>query len=214
MGYKAFATMNIAIIGIGRMTSILAQGLAIAGHEIFIGIKEDEDILFDFLIEEFDNIYITAIDNAAAKADLIIMAAAPENIREASYLMEDVRKKVIIDVTCMSFTNSENYLNTLSAIKSITGSQYVVKCFNTAGFEPLPKNTRGDNSINMFLAGDNNKAKEIAKLIARDLGYSECHDFGGSDSVALLDEMAICYHHLASRKAQGEKIAIRITKER
>ena len=213
MDYKAFVRMNIAIVGSEKMTATLAQGLAIAGHEIFIGLEEEEQIQLDFLIEEFDNIYLTTIENAAAHADLIIMATTPEKVREAAYLLDDVRKKVIIDITYMNCTNTEKYLDTLSAIKSITGSQFVVKCFNAAGFEPLPRAVRKDNAINMFFAGDNRKAKEVARLIARDLGYAECYDFGGSDSVFLLDEMAICYHHLAARKMQGEKIAIRITKE-
>jgi len=212
MGYKAFAYMNIAVIGNGRTAAKIAEGLALAGHEVFIGLKEQDDIPSFFRDEQFENITVTTIEAAAADADMIIMAGAPNGVREAAYLLDDVRKKVIIDATYMSYENEEGYLNTLSAIKSITGSPFVVKCFNASGFEPLPKVSREDDTIHMFLAGDNRKSKEIAKLIARDLGYAECHDFGGSDSATLLDEMAICYYHLSERKEQGEKISIRITK--
>lgn len=208
MSYKAFVRMNIAIIGNEETSFTLARGLLAAGHHIFIGIKETEIILPD----ELGKAYVTTIEDAAARADLIIMATNPANVREAAYLLGDVRKKVILDVSYMSCPLSQQYLNTLSAIKSITGALYIVKCFNAAGFQPLSRSTGKDNIINMFLAGDNPKAKAVAKWVARDLGFAECHDFGGNDSATLLDEMAICYRHLAAHKEKGEKIAIKITR--
>ena len=212
MGYKAFASMNIAIVGNGKMSAVLAQGLALAGHEVLIGIKENELVSFDFLLNEFDNIFVMSIEDAAEAADVIFLTASPENVRESAYLLDDVRSKVIVDTTFMNFANDGNYINTVSAIKAITGSPYVVKCFNAAGFEAMSNNRKKENTINMFVAGDSKKAKEVAKLLARDLGFSECHDFGGMDSVPLLDEMALCYQNLAVKQAEGEKIAIKITR--
>lgn len=212
MGYKSFASMNIAIIGNGRMSAVLAQGLALAGHEIMIGIKEEETIMFDFLLNEFDNIQVMDVESAAHLADLIIMATAPEQVREMAYLLDDVRKKVILDITSAHNSRFSSYFNTLSTIKAITGSPYVVKCFNTRGFEPGKRVAGKDNTINMFIAGDDVKAKATAKVIARDLGFAESHDFGGIDAVPLLDEMALCYHNLAVRETKGEKIMINITK--
>ncbi len=212
MGYKAFASMCVAVIGNEKLSAVLAQGLALADHEVFIGIKEDQSIYFDFLVDEFDNIHVTTVGDAAEHADLIIMAAAPDDVREMAYLLDDVRSKVIIDVSNMNASVGKAYLNTLHAIKAITGSRHLVKCFNAAGFQPLA-GISGDNKIEMFVAGDDLKAKETAKIIARDLGFADCHDFGGSDSVPLLDEMAICYHHLAARQEQGEKIAITISRQ-
>jgi predicted dinucleotide-binding enzyme len=212
MGYKAFACMNIAIIGKEKMSVVLAQGLALAGHQILIGIKEEETITFDFLVDEFENIHVVTVEEAAAEADLIIMATSPEQVREMAYLLDDVRKKVIIDSTFMSIEGEDQYLNTVQAIKAITGSQHVVKCFNAAGFEPQAAVKGRDNVVQMFLAGDDRKSKETARVIARDLGFAECHDFGGIDSVPLLDEMAICHYNLSTRKAVGEKVAITIMK--
>jgi predicted dinucleotide-binding enzyme len=213
MGYKAFASMNIAIVGNGKMSAVLAQGLALAGHEIQIGVRDNERISFDFLMAEFENISVTTIDDAAESADVIFLTASPENIRETAYLLDDVRKKVIIDTTYMNFSNYGSYINTVNAVKAITGSPYVVKCFNAAGFEAMSPTAKKDGSINMFVAGDSIKAKEVVKLLARDLGFAECHDFGGSDCVPLLDEMAICYQNLAVKQLQGEKIAIKITRK-
>jgi len=212
MGYKAFATMNVAIIGNEKMTGVLAQGLALAGHEIFIGIKENQSILLDFLATEFDNLSVSTIEEAATIADIVIMATAPEDVREAAYLLNDVRRKVIIDLSFMNFSRTANYLNTLNAIKAITGSPYIVKGFSASGFELAAFPVKDDSEINMFIVGDNKKAKEMVKLLARDLGYASCHDFGGSESVALIDEMAICHHHLSLRQQKGEKISIRILK--
>jgi predicted dinucleotide-binding enzyme len=209
MGYKAFASMNIAIIGNGKTTAVLAQGLALAGHEILIGLKENEDVLFDFLVDEFENINFMDIEEAAAEADLVILASSPENVRESAYLLDDVRGKVIIDTSYMNTSSIGEYFNTLNAIKAITGSQNVVKCFNNGGFDPLSSKP---GEIQMFLAGDSIKAKEMAKLLARDLGFGECNDFGGSDSVTLLDEMAMAYHNSHVNKMEMEKIPVPVRK--
>ena len=213
MGYKAFASMGIAIIGSEKTTSVLAQGLALAGHEIYIGIKEDESIQLDFLPEEFPGFYVTTIEEAGARADLIIMATAPDKVREASYLLDDVRSKSIIDASFMNNMIPEQYLNTLSAIKAITGSQSVVKCFYAKGFEPVPSIDGKENDVQMYLAGDDRKAKELARIVSRDLEYGACYDFGGSDSVSLLDEMAICYHQLGAAKEQAGELVVRIMKD-
>jgi 8-hydroxy-5-deazaflavin:NADPH oxidoreductase len=213
MGYKAFASMNIAIVGNGKTTAVLAQGLALAGHEIMIGIKEDEQISFDYLEAEFENIEITTIDDAAAAADVIFITSTPEEVREMAYLLDDVRRKVIIDTTFMNLHQTGGYLNTVGAITAITGSPHVVKCFNAAGFEVMESFSKKDGAINMFVAGDSKKGKEVVRLLARDLGFADCHDFGDSDAVALLDEMAICYQNLVMKKAAGEKIAIKITRQ-
>jgi len=212
MGYKSFACMTIALVGNGRLSAVLAQGLAIAGHEVLVGIRENDKIMFDFLLDEFENIQVMHVEEAAAAADLIIMATQPELVREMAYLLDDVRRKVILDITGIHHNGTGNYFNTVNAIKSITGSPFVVKCFNTRGFEIVSTPATRDNTINMFVAGDNKKAKETAKVIARDLGFADSHDFGGIDAVPLLDEMALCYHNLAAQDKKGEKIAIKITK--
>ncbi len=198
-GYKAFASMNIAIVGNEKITSVWAQSLALAGHQVFIGIKEDEQITLSFFADEFENIMVTTIADAAEAADVIILATAPQDVREASYLLDDVRSKVIIDNSYLSYRFSDVYLNTINAVKAITGSPYVVKCFQGLGFEPIPRGKNADDHT-VFVAGDSSKAKAMARFIARDLGFDGFLDFGGSDSSALLDEMAICYHQLKSAK--------------
>ncbi len=212
MGYKSFACMNIAVIGNEKTSAVLAHGLALAGHNISIGIKEDQEILFDYLVDEFENIAITTVDLAAIDADVIIMATAQQDVREMSYLLDDVRSKMIIDTTLVRTTQTGEYVNSLHAIKAITGAKHIAKCFNAAGFDPLGDAPGGEQAIQMFVAGDDLKAKAMARIVARDLGFSDCHDFGGEESVSLLDEMALCYHHLALRKSRGERISIRISR--
>jgi len=214
MGYKAFVSMNIAIVGSGSVSGLLAQGLAYPEHEIFIGLKEEQGPAFDYLLDEFPNITVTSIEDAAEIADVIIMTSSPAEVRETAYFLGDVRKKVIIDTSFMNFTSFGNYINTVNAIRSITGSQHVAKWFNSAGFDSLTeKGVKKEEAINMFVAGDSKKAKEMAKLLSRDMGFAYCHDFGGSDAVPLLDEMALCWHNLSLRKEKGEKIAIKITRQ-
>ncbi len=210
MRFKAFARLDIAVIGEGRIADNLIKGLLLTGHHIYAGSVTTDPSAAESSAYNSDSVFHTSIDHAAALADLIIMTTAPEEVREAAYLLDDVRKKVILDATYMNCNSTGQYLNTLNAIRSITGAQHLVKCFNASGFAPFVPDK--DNAIHMFVAGDDRKAKEMARLIARDIGYTECHDFGGSDTAVLLDEMAICYHNLALHSGQGTPIAIRITK--
>lgn len=214
MCYKAFACMNIAIIGRGQIAKNLGLGLSLAGHQVYIGKNWDNRYLETYPENAIPNLHFTTIEIAAEVADIIFIATNPNHVRETAYILNDVRKKVIVDVAYMNYTDDIEYVNTLNAITSITGSSYVVKCFNTEGFRLSNCSESADSSVNVFVAGDNLKAKEVVKLLSRDIGYNDCHDFGDSSTVKLLDEMAICYHHLNVQKKLGEKIAIRVIKGR
>ncbi len=212
MGYRKFVSMNIAIIGLCKVCEALAQGLAFAGHEIYIGVTENDDTSkLDNLLDEFENINVTSIETAATIADIIIITAPADDVREIAYQLNDVRKKVIIDA-CAAPKKAIEYSNTVNAIKAITGSPHVVKCFNCTGYENLLNPGYEEEAIDMFVAGDSMLGKEIAKYLAKDLGFADCHDFGGSDTIQLLENMARCWQNLAIKQKMGRKIAFKLIK--
>mgnify|MGYP001546267828 CR=1 FL=1 len=55
MGYKTFASMNIAIIGSGVVSDALAYKLAMAGHEVLLAGKDEQEPVNWDLANEFDN---------------------------------------------------------------------------------------------------------------------------------------------------------------
>ena len=193
----------------------LCLNSATAGLEIMLrwfGVKEGDDLEGVYLPDEFDNIYVDSIENVAAVADVILLAAPAKDIREVAYHLGDVRKKVIIDISGNIEPKPEEYIYTVKAARSITGAAHLVKSFNCAGFDNLLAPSFEKDAVDMFVAGDSQKAKEMTKLLAKDLGFANCYDFGDQETIPLLEDMARCWHNLAIKQKMGQKIAFKIVK--
>jgi predicted dinucleotide-binding enzyme len=202
--------MNIAVIGRGKVCEALAKELALSGHSVFIGTRSEFEYISEELLDVYENICPATIEYAGAIADVIILATPIEEVREAAYLLDDVRDKVIIDLTSFNLTRFGIYTNTLNAIKSITGSPNVVKCFNNTGYEHLIDPKVSETSIDMFMAGDSKKAKQMASLLARDLGFDECKDIGDASTVQQLDEMTMEWHNISIKMRAMRSLPLRI----
>ena len=209
MGYKSFVSMNIAVIGAGNVSEKMAECLAMSGHEIYLGLK-DEQTVSERLLRDNENIQACTIGNAACEADIIIMAVPVDNLREAAYLLGDVRKKIIIGVSGNVEPKPADFVHTVNAIKAITGAQHVVKCFTCGGYDELLSPSFKKNAADMFVAGDSKKAKEVVKLLAEIMGFANCYDFGDNDTVPLLEDMAKFWYNLAISQKLGQKISFKL----
>ena len=192
MEYKKFVSLNVAVIGDGRVASMHTAALLLAGHEVFLAGKEVAESLWQYA----DNVHICSIEDAAAVADFIIIATQPKDVREVAYWLGDVRRKVIIDVTANVHTDDPEYINTVGAIAAITGSLHITKVFNTIDYQQLLKPLFGKDKIQLLLVGDSRKAKEITKIIARELGVTHFYDFGDNSTLPLFDEMTRCWRNM------------------
>lgn len=203
MGYKTFVSINIALVGNGKYCEALAAGLARAGHNVFIAGRSENDEVSDALLDRYSTICPASIEYAGAVADIVILATPADHVREMAYYLDDVRQKIIVDLTGLNLTRYGNYVNTFSAIKAITGSQHVVKCYNKTGYENLIGSST-DASVDMIIAGDSRKAKALVALLAKDLKFNSCHDFGGDDMIQELDQMATHWQNRSfSEKVPG-----------
>jgi len=147
--------------------------------------------------EIYGQIEMCSIEEAAAAADFIIIATQAKDIREAAYWLGDVRRKVIIDSSANVHTLDRNNVNTMNAIKSITGSQHVIKIFNTKGYEHHVKPLFNKAGVQLLLVSDSKKAKEITKIMALELGITEWYDFGATDTLPLFNQLTQVMRNLA-----------------
>lgn len=196
MGYRTFVSMNIAVIGSGEIAEKYAARFAVAGHEVFMAWKNGTNARINPALSSLEHINFCTIEEASDIADLVIIAASPRDVREVSYWLGDVRRKVIIDATSNVPAAADEHVKTVCAIKAITGSPHIVKVFHTDGYERMLKPLFGGAKIGMLLAGESKKAKEITKILALELGIRNCHDFGGGESMPLFDEMTRCWRNL------------------
>lgn len=199
MNYKPFVSMNIAIIGQGESTLDYATAFACAGHEVYMAWKGEDKSTMRLLCGVFDNIHDCSVEDAANISDLIIIATAPKDVRETAYWLGDVRRKVIIDATANVNAPDEDFVKTVAGIQAITGSNHIVKVFNTKGYEQLLRPIFGDKKVQLILAGDSRKAKEIARIMAGEIGITACHDFGGNDTIPLFNEMTKCWRNMDTK---------------
>lgn len=208
MGYKTFASMNIAVIGTGTTVVAYAMRYAGAGHNVFISVMGGDNAALASKLAAFDNIAVCNIENAASVADLIVITSSPRDVREIAYWLGDVRGKVIIDATANIHSAVHEQVNTQGAIKAITGSQHIVKVFSTRGYEELLKPLFRQDKVQLVLVGDSKKAKEVTKILTLDLGVNNFIDLGSDEALPLFDEMTKCWRNLAAKAQVAQKAGV------
>lgn len=207
MLHKIFASLNIAIVGKSALTNEFAARFALLDHQVFLAENPETPQNLCHRLSCFDNVWATSIGEAAELADVVILAAPPSEIREVSYWLGDVRKKVVIDASGHFADNSDVQVKTVQAIKAITGAAHIVKIFLTRGYESFLQPLFAENKVESLLAGDSKKAKELAKFVLRDFGLVNFYDFGDSNSLNLFDELIGCFKRLGSKNSHGSLIA-------
>jgi predicted dinucleotide-binding enzyme len=67
-------------------------------------------------------------------------------------------------------------------------------------------------AADMFIAGDNQEAKEIVTKLAKDIGFGEVYNFGGSNQFELMEKFALSWINLAIMQGYGRNIAFKVMK--
>lgn len=204
--------MKIAVIGHGNVGGTLAGKFAKAGHHVLIGARDSSGEKTRNLHEKFDLI-IMSVAEACEEAEVILVATPPQAARDLVSEIKNSEGKVIIDATNAVRTKPEGYATAFHLLEAETQAG-VVKCFNTTGFENMADPAYGDLKLDMFMAGDNAKAKEIASQLAKDCGFEECYDFGGSEKVELLEKFAFSWINLAIMQGHGRDIAFKVIRRK
>jgi 8-hydroxy-5-deazaflavin:NADPH oxidoreductase len=203
--------MKIAIIGSGNVGSALAQGWAKAGHEIVFGVRDVNEFKGKRM-GAITNISVNTIANAVKSSDVIVLAATPQAVHSIAEAMGDVSTKVIIDAMNSVRVKPEPYANTTEALMKLTTCQNIVKCFNTTGAENMANPVYHGQGIDMFYAGDSDTAKKVAEQLAKDLGFENVYNVGGSDKFNLLEQFALSWINLAIMQGYGRNIAFKVVK--
>lgn len=203
--------MKIAIIGSGNVGGALAQQWVKAGHTVLIGAKfplSDKNIQLATKIGE-DRFAV--IESAVRQCQVVLIATPPTAIFDIIEQMGDVSGKTLIDATNAVRQKPAPYDTVYHALAEKTAGK-LVKCFNSTGFENMQNPVYHSEKIDMFMAGDDPDAKEIAKQLALDAGFGTCWDFGKADKVVLLEQFALSWINLAIMQGHGRDIAFRVVR--
>lgn len=209
--------MNIAIIGAGNVASALGAGWIRAGHAVYFGVRNTQSPKSLSIAQQIPEAVLLSPAEACANAETVVFTTPADAIPSLIPSLGNLKNKTLIDATNAVRIKPDPYPTAYHAMKAITQSENVVKCFNTTGFENMKHPVYSINypsphsvPLDMFCASDHIPSKNIAKQLALDLGFGECYDFGGDDKVELLEKFALSWINLAIMQGHGRNIAIKI----
>lgn len=204
--------MKIAIIGTGNVGGALATKWAKAGHSIFLGVQDLQNFKGKELIKNA-NTTAHIIQEAVAKSEVILLATPAKATIEVVKSLGDTSGKVIIDaMNIIMKQGPDGFSNTTDAILAHTQTKDVVKCFNTTGYNNMQNPSYGDFALDLFVAGDSERGKQVAIQLAKDAGFAECYDIGGNDKFELMEQFAWFWINLAMFQGQGREIGFKLLK--
>jgi predicted dinucleotide-binding enzyme len=200
--------MNIAIIGTGNVGGALATQLAKAGHQVNLGVNNLQNFKGADLLKN-KNTEVFSVAEAVSKSDVVLIATPPTAIFSIIEQAGNVTGKIIIDASNSVRSGPDPYPTAYHALADKTNSE-IVKCFNTTGYENMLNPNFNGTAIDMFMAGDSEKAKAVAKQLALDAGFGDCIDFGKADKVELLEKFALSWINLAIMQGHGRNLAFKV----
>jgi predicted dinucleotide-binding enzyme len=204
--------MDIAIIGTGNVGGALATQWAAAGHTIRLGVRDVSRFMGMALLSNPNTQVCPVVDAVAASDVVLVSTPAPHAVEVAKSLGDTTGKIVIDSMNIVMGRGPQGYDNTADAILAHTQTRDVVKCFNTTGYNNMLEPVYGGMAIDLFMAGDSDSGKAIARQLALDAGFAECYDIGGNDRFTLMEQFAFFWINLAMFRGMGREIGFKLMK--
>jgi 8-hydroxy-5-deazaflavin:NADPH oxidoreductase len=206
-------SMTISIIGSGNVGGTLARALISKGYDVLIGARlplsdKSKMLAMDIGEDRFAN-----VEEAVKLADVVIVSTPAHLAIEAAKSLGDTSGKIIIDtMNVVMGRGPHGFTNTGDAILANTKTTEVVKCFNTTGFENMANPKYNGTPVDMFVAGDSAKGKQIATELAKGIGFGEVWDMGGNDKFFLIEQLANVWINQAIFQKGGRSIAFKLVR--
>ena len=175
--------MKVAVIGTGNMGGGFARALA-SKHEVAIGSREPERGAL--LAKEIGAARGGGYADAAAGAEVVFLTVPWTAVDETIAELGNLSGKVLVDVT-NPYVGGDLQLHDGTSDgeeiqRKVPGAR-VVKGWNTI-FAPVLNSSPdfGGQAVSVFLAGDDDEAKEVAAMLARDMGFDpvDCGPLAGA----------------------------------
>ena len=196
--------MKIGIIGSGIVGQQLGIGFTRTGNEVMIGTR-DKSKLNDWKKNAGARASVGSNEEAAKFGEIIVLATAWSGTENAVSLAgkENFSGKILIDVTnpldfsqgsppkiAVPFDNSaaQHVQNWLPKAK-------VVKAFNIISAYTMINPKFEEGSPDLFIAGNDKKAKEEVTSIAKQLGWVSIIDLGDLSEAIWLETITMLWVH-------------------
>lgn len=203
--------MKISILGAGRIGSGLGKKWKAAGHEIIFGLLNPGDPKYKSL--RSDGFKLVTLTEAMEASDIIVVAVPFGAAREVLGSARDLSQKVIIDCTNPLSGLPTGFLSAAEAIRRWSGSEKVIKAFNTTGSANLENPDYNGTQIDTYICGDDKTAKKVVKQLAEQVGFSVV-DAGGIENAYLLEAFAKLWINLSYQQEMGPGVAFKLLRRK
>lgn len=202
--------MQVTVIGAGNMGAGFVKQLTAAGHTVSVTARNLEKAQG---VAAAHGAKAIPSANAAASADVFVLATGYADAVDALKSLGDLSGKVVIDITnpltpdYMGLTLGHSTSAAEEIAKAVPGVA-VVKAFNTVFAQVLAEgaNFGGGQSVTVFVASDSDRAKQTAKSLAESMGFATV-DAGGLKNARYLEPLAGLNIYLGYGAGLGTAIA-------
>jgi len=209
--------MEIAILGTGRVGSVLGRRWAEAGHTIHYGVLDPQAADVQAVVHQSGpNARACRLSEAAAAGQVIVLAIPWEAADKVIHELGPLDGKVLID--CINPLQSDLqslqlgfHTSAAEQIAEWAPSAAVVKAFNTVSDATMNNPWYGDQQASMFFCGDNQSAKDAVRELTRDLEM-EPVDAGALVNARQLEPLAALYCYLAIHGGWGGNCAFKMVR--
>lgn len=194
--------MHIAVIGTGNVGAALGRGWLAVGHNVTWGTRRPDEL--------HEVTPVADISEAAAGADVIVLAVPFPAVSETVAAIGTLSGRVVLDTTNVLGAPLPNGARSgAEYLASLAKGASVVKAFNTMGWETMADPMIDGRRAVCFISADDPEAGHLVAGLADDLGF-EAIDIGGLEAARHLEALAALWVHLAFRAGLGRQFAFAI----
>lgn len=205
---------SIAIIGTGNVGAALGVRLGRAGYAVRFGAREGKD-LHALVARAGGSASVATPAEAAAGADVVVLAVPGKVAVEAATALGDLAGKVVVDCTNPIAWDAGPVWDppaagsNTAALAAALPDARVVKAFNTFGAELHADPMLLAGPVDVQIAGDDTSARATVAAIAERAGFTPV-DVGPLRNAALLESLAVLWIHLAMVGGHGRNVAFKL----
>ncbi len=193
--------MKVGIFGSGDVAKSFARGFLKEGHEVMLGSREPEK-LTSWVRESGQSSSSGSFSETAEFGELLVIAVNGAKAVEALQMagVSNFNGKVVIDATNPLDMSSGIPPKLIGGLGSSSGELIqralpnapVVKAFNSVGNAHFYKPQFAGGPPDMFICGNDAKAKEQVVHICKDFGWNSI-DIGGIEFSHYLEALAMIW---------------------
>jgi len=178
------AAETVAMIGTGNVGAALGRRFAENGHTIVYGSRDPSAADVRELVAATGNGAVaTTQADAAARADIVILAIPWSAAEDVVRALPDLRGKIVVDPTNPRVMASDGFADypiedsNAERIARLAPGAHVVKAFSTLGAETMLDPKLAGGPVTVPIVGDDRAAKERIAALTREIGL-EAVDVG------------------------------------